>query len=198
QVRAHESRHQRSTSGTIRAPNSLPAYASTDVVDGLGVVISPGSELVSYSPYNDGWTMWLGDVPMSSAEVRHNESARNRSSAPVRDRPRSLGNPNTCRVQAMPTITAFQRFSNIFKRDSWKVRNRRRNGRPSSEYNTPPHYATVPRNETASDALSNHHQFYDISRERNSTRPHRSRFPDRMCLSYDSAQAAYTLGPLSP
>ncbi|XP_059141141.1 uncharacterized protein LOC131928975 [Physella acuta] len=194
QGRSVDSRHQRSNSGPVRAQHPLPAYASTDVVDGLGVVISPGSDIVSYSPYNDGWAMWLGDPSIHSSHVRYRDQGHHRNS--YRDRPRSLGNVNSCRVTPVPTITAFQRFSNIFKRDSWKLRNRRRPGRPASEYNMPSQYATVPRNEM-SVASDSHHQHHH-SRVRNYPRPHSGRFPDGMCLSYDSSQGTYTLGPLSP
>ncbi|XP_013083280.2 uncharacterized protein LOC106068462 [Biomphalaria glabrata] len=194
--RTVETRHQRSVSSggcPLRAPNTLPAYASTDVIDGIGVVITPGNDVVSYTPYSEGWALWLGDGHGSN-ERNVDVFSHQNSVPPTRDRPRSLGNPGTCRLQAMPTITAFQRFSNIFKRDSWKARNRRRHVRPVSEYGNLHQYATIPRNEAAS-------EMHDANRPddiRNPSRPPRNRFPDRMCMSYYSSQDAYNLGLVSP
>ncbi|KAH9503870.1 hypothetical protein Btru_064038 [Bulinus truncatus] len=195
QSRPVDPRHQQSIisgGGPLRAPNTLPAYASTDVIDGLGVVITPGNDLVSYSPYNDGWAMWLRGA---SAQMVH-EPFSQQNGMLTRDRPRSLVNPGTCRIQTMPTITAFQRFSNIFKRDSWKARNRRRHGRPVSEYGNLHHYATIPRHEVIAAADAPGIRPPDDAR--NTSRVARNRLPDRMCLSYDSSQEAYTTGYVSP
>ncbi|XP_012940276.1 mucin-12 [Aplysia californica] len=205
-----DQRHRRSHSDSARAPVALTAYASTDVVGGLGVVISPQDDTVSYSARSQDWPPWRQQQENEPREggVQTNHPHQSRTGSSHQERPRSLGpssrmdhSGNTSRVQTQPTTTAFQRFSNLFRRDSNKSKSRRRDGRPTSDCAAPPHYATVPRNEMPPGeefSLSSSGRSYS-GRRRAPVRTHPSGgFPDRMCMSYDSGQAAYTLGPGSP
>lgn len=180
---------QGDSSGHLRAPNTLPAYASTDVVEGLGVVISPGSDMVCYS---SGWHTWIDAHAGHDRQGVQSEARQQRS--PHVGQFNTSFTPNCSRTHAVPTATAFQRFSNIFRRDSWKMKNWRR---PVSEYSMSPHYATVPRNEQSPRArVGNAHSQAVVKNV--SSRPYSSGFPDTLCLSFDTGQATYTLGAVSP
>lgn len=181
---------QQSVNGNLRAAITLPAYASTDVVEGFGVVISPGSEVVCYS--STGWNTWLDagqDSGRMQTEPKHQRS-------PCGNNFSNSARADSSRAHSLPTTTAFQRFSSIFRRDSWRVKNWRQQGRPASDYSATSHYATVPRNEQS--PRSGFGRSRPHSRDKNMSRPACSGFPDTLCLSYDPEQGAYTLGAASP
>ncbi|GFO41210.1 integral membrane protein dgcr2/idd [Plakobranchus ocellatus] len=156
---AHNSR----TSASCCVSYTLPAYACTDVVGCLGVVLSPGEGQVNYTAPAMEPTQYQGinrwrhsciheETQLGRTPVRRNTTQEHSEAQYQHRREAAARRENNYQAQTMPTTTAFQRFSNLFKRNSWRIKNQHRHqnlsrGRGVSELQpniSMAHYTTIP------------------------------------------------------
>ena len=155
----------------------LPAYAGTDIVGCVGVVLSPEEVQASFSapmcplarvqemgqPERMSARRNTDNVPPSARENFETNSRRRQRQCLAR------GSGYT--AQTLPATTAFQRFSNLFKRNSWRAKNRRRlqnscRSRGMSEIHpsiSPAQYSTVPGSEYRPSPASSLYAGFDLS-----------------------------------
>ncbi|GFS09873.1 integral membrane protein dgcr2/idd [Elysia marginata] len=146
--------------------SSLPVYASADIVGHSPIVLSPEEVQVSYFPnmadsielsrYGVGTSaispgqperMFARSVGNTRPSQRQNCDSHSR-----RRRREGSARGSSYAAQTLPATTAFQRFSNLFKRNSWRAKNRRRLQNPSLVRgvlethggNSPAQYSTLP------------------------------------------------------
>ena len=167
-----------------RVAYSLPAYASTDIVGCVGMVLSPEEIQASYpapstDPTTTAWYPTAGrweerDVRERGQAVRRNASGTPpsaRESHSHRRRRDGSGRASSYTAQTLPATTAFQRFSNLFKRNSWRGKSRRRSqaasrGRGVSDCQTsasPAQYSTLPAAERRPPSASHLYAGFDLS-----------------------------------
>lgn len=175
----------------------LPAYASTDIVQGLNRIFSSRTSSSSQRNHWNGWCANgnAGSGIEQTASLHERNGIATAGSSGSRYGGMDGHNHSSRNQQNLPTVTAFQRFSSLFKRNNSRSKNRSSQSHPVSDCHPPPEYTTLPR---GNHSLVPTSRFQGLNQQQSRTSVSRHSFTNRMCFSYDSARAAYELAAMSP